>query len=427
MFLNSVFSRKTDAQRGLSHLTLAIALATGGVVASGALFAAPAYAQKAESNTKDFVAAYQPVAEIVNAEDGDYASAKAMLPGVLEKIGNEQDRYVMGSLVFSLGNKLTDSALQRQGLELMVASGKVAPEQVGQFNYFIGSLAFDAKDFAAARPALQKAIDAGYEVESATGLLAEAYFADGLYKQGADYLTGAMTKLIAEGGTPPENWYLRALQMTTQNDLPAESMQIAQMLVKAYPTSKNWGYATGVTRDVVKYDPADAIDIYRLMLRTNGFLYENDIREYVDLADQRGVPGEVLKILSETEGNSLRSADSTFYSDALEISTGKAKTDRAELAEAKASVEAADSKPVAIISTGDAFLSYDDPATAESLYQLALTREGVDTNRALTRTAIAQIDQGKYAEARETLTKVTGNHRPLADLWLIYLDQQQGA
>ncbi len=67
----------------------------------------------------------------MNAEGGDYASAKAQLPTVIAAIETPDDRYMAGNLTLLLGNKLKDPVLQRQGLELMLASGKVDPAQVG--------------------------------------------------------------------------------------------------------------------------------------------------------------------------------------------------------------------------------------------------------------------------------------------------------
>jgi hypothetical protein len=72
---------------------------------------------------------------------------------------------------------------------------------------------------------------------------------------------------------------------------------------------------------------------------------------------------------------------------------------------------------------GDAFLSYGEAAKAESLYTIALTKPGVDSNRVLTRLGIAQLDQGKAAEALANFAKVQGPRRPIAQLWAAYASQ----
>jgi Flp pilus assembly protein TadD len=75
---------------------------------------------------------------------------------------------------------------------------------------------------------------------------------------------------------------------------------------------------------------------------------------------------------------------------------------------------------------GDAFLSYGDAAKAEALYTIALGKAGVDSPRVLTRLGIAQVDQGKAAEAQATFAKVQGPRKPIAQLWSAYAASKAG-
>ena len=54
-------------------------------------------------------------------------------------------------------------------------------------------------------------------------------------------------------------------------------------------------------------------------------------------------------------------------------------------------------------------------------------KPGVDQNRVLTRLGIAQIDQGKAAEAQATFAKVQGARAPVAKLWSAYAASKSGA
>jgi hypothetical protein len=54
------------------------------------------------------------------------------------------------------------------------------------------------------------------------------------------------------------------------------------------------------------------------------------------------------------------------------------------------------------------------------MYQIALTKPGVDAPRVLTRLGIAQTDLGKTAEAQANFAKVTGIRAPIAALWAAY-------
>ena len=75
---------------------------------------------------------------------------------------------------------------------------------------------------------------------------------------------------------------------------------------------------------------------------------------------------------------------------------------------------------------GDTYLSFGQPDKADEMYTLALSKGVVDADkdRLLTRLAIAQIDEAKYADAKATLAKVGGIRVPIAQLWTIYADQK---
>ena len=183
------------------NLTSALALgltSAGGLAGSALVLATPATAQ---DYSKGFREAYSPVQELMGAEAPDWNAVKGMLPTVEAAIANEDDRNATGSLFLQVGNNLTDKQLQRRGLELMLASGKTPPEQVGQFQWFVGNLAFEAKDYDAARTALQAAQQVNYTGPDVDigGLIAETYFAQDNNQAGVDYVLEQTKERTAAG------------------------------------------------------------------------------------------------------------------------------------------------------------------------------------------------------------------------------------
>lgn len=79
------------------------------------------------------------------------------------------------------------------------------------------------------------------------------------------------------------------------------------------------------------------------------------------------------------------------------------------------------------LATADALLANKQYAEAEELAGIAVTKGATDKERALMVQAIAQVAQGKYEPARQTLAGVTGVRAPLAKLWTLYIDQKAGA
>src|SRR5688572_25734317 len=193
-------ARRTSVRAFGSALTLAISLAAGAAVVTAAT-AAPAAAQRSgrsaapqTQNSEAFVKPYEPVAAIVTAETGDFASAKPQIPGLVAAIQTPDDRFAARNLILQLGNKTSDAQLQRQGLALMVASGKADPAQLGQFQFFIGSLADDAMGWAPAGAAVQAAGAAGYAEGNPEAVMAETYFGENQAAQGLDYLKGVVDR-----------------------------------------------------------------------------------------------------------------------------------------------------------------------------------------------------------------------------------------
>ena len=154
-----IFTPRARKAGSTSGFALAIALVAGFGVTSVAL-EAPAHAQKKKEKatkanfSKGFVAAYKPFADQVTAEGADYAALKASAPALVAAVETDDDRNAAGSILVTLGQKTNDMPLAHQGLEMMIASGKVPAEQLGLYNFQAGQLAYQQKDFAAARRSL---------------------------------------------------------------------------------------------------------------------------------------------------------------------------------------------------------------------------------------------------------------------------------
>ncbi|MGB3739034.1 MAG: hypothetical protein WA948_06735, partial [Pontixanthobacter sp.] len=116
----------------------------------------------------------------------------------------------------------------------------------------------------------------------------------------------------------------------------------------------------------------------------------------------------------------LKSSD-PFVAEARQTVDAQLAADRAELPSLERDALKSDATAVTANAAGDVFLSYGEAAKAESIYTAALTKSGIDRNRVLTRLAIAQADQGKYAEADATFAKVEGQRSALAGLWRAYI------
>ena len=330
------------------------------------------------------------------------------------------DSYGAGTLAIALGDLVKDARIQRRGLEAMLGSGKVAPAEAPRLQYFLGQFAFDMQDYAAARTALQAAITGGFADNDIDGLLAEAYFSDNQAPQGLVVLKQAIDRRNATPSKAPAGWYRRGLGIAYKAQMLDQAIAYSMGLVQAYPSNDNWAGAITVVREVGKFGPQEILDLMRLMGRTNSYAEERDYIEYLQAADARRLPGEVLKVIEAgTAAGKLRASDQ-FVAEARTIATGRIGPDRASLPTFERDARAPAATAATVSGAADAFLSYGEVAKAEELYTIALTKPGADAPRLLTRLGIAQFDQGNFVGAQASFARVTGSRQSIAQLWGLY-------
>jgi len=407
-----------------SQIALAVALVTGGALTTVAL-EAPAYAkdknegkQKADYS-KGFIEVYQPLAKRLEAQE-DPAALKAEIPALNAAVETADDRFVAGQAIYTIGTRAEDLALQRQGLDLMLDSGKVPEENYGRNLFAAGQLAYQAEDWAGARKRFEEAIAAGYSDPNLQGLMAEAYFAEENYTAGLDYLKQAISTQEQAGQPVEESWIRRGFAMAYNNQLADQATEFSKIYIAHYPSPDVWGDAIAVQRSFYNYDDQGLLDLLRLAARTNSLRSERDYVDYISAADARRLPAEVSRIIDAgLAAGKLNSSDVlvTEAQSTAKAQTGPARTDLAEL---EGDARAASAKALAAAAAGDMYLNFDESAKAEEMYTLALTKPDVDAARVLTRLGIAQVGQGKFAEAKATFDKVEGARAPIADLWGLY-------
>ncbi len=409
-----------------STLALALALASGAAIgAAPAQAQAPAQApaQPEYKPSRGFGKVYEPVATIANDAAGDFAAARAQLPPLLAAVENEDDRYLAGNLHYSLGVKLRDRALQQQGMELMLASGKASPEANAEMNYFLGEWAYDAQDWARARQYLQAARAAGYTEGNAEGLTAESYFKEGQVQQGLSYLEGLIEQREAAGQPAPEAWLRRALAVAFEARDSAQAGKWSAQLAAEYPTPDNWRRALTVIEQLQPPEPKAYVDLLRLMTLTNSLNDRDRFARYIDAIDPRIMATEAGRVLAAARTAGVLTESDPDYARIKALIDQRAPGEPAEAANyAAEATSAANGRPAE--NAGDLYLALEDFAKAEEMFQLALTKGGVDRDAVLTRLGMAQARQGKYAEAKATFAQVSGARASVAQLWTAYVDSK---
>lgn len=419
------FSRKA-AFRRISPILLA-ALAGASAVA----WQAPAVAQskKAEkpakaNYSKGFVAAYKAVETLAAAPAPDYAAIKAAIPGVVTAAETPDDKLAAGRLLFSVGQKSKDNAAMIQGADLVIASGKADPTALGQFNMVAAQLSFNDGQYAKARTYLEGAMAAGYTENDPELLLAETYFGEKQYAPGLKFLADKVAARKAAGQPVPEAWVKRGLAVAYNNKLNAEANRWALDYARDYPSETSWGDAISIAINNGKYQPAEMLDLLRLARVTNTIRTGGLYLEYVDAADPRKLPAEVNAVLAAGLAAKKIDGNQQFIKDARATADARIAADKADLPSLVRDANASGAQLVTVMAAADTLLSYSRWAEAETLYAKAAAMSGANVPLALTRQGIAQVQQGKHAEAQATFAKVTGVRQPIANLWALYAAQK---
>lgn len=383
--------------------------------------------------SKEFVAAAQPVQEEIKkldelkASGADQGQLTAAANAVLSKAeaaastaSTPGDKMAAGQFLFSIGNSNGDDALRKRGVGMMLDSGQVPADKQATYQFYLGNFAYATKDFPTAIKALKAAADGGVQEDALGPLLIDSYAQAGQAREGLAAFKQLTAARKAAGQAVPDSWFSRASMVAYNAKLGPEAIDVAMAWVAQNPNKMNWLNAAQMVRNFSGLDTPATLDLFRLMDRSGALenepkFVQSEYKEYVESADPRRLPGEVVRVIDKGYAANALNRSDAWVSEARQNAAGRVGSDKASLAGEVAGAKAAGGNRA--LSLGDAFLSYSEPAKAEELYTAALNGSP-DQNAALTRLGIAQYDQGKYAEAKANFEKVTGPRQAVARLWL---------
>ncbi len=433
-----------------SSLALALALATGSAVVATAIMPAEASAQRARDRDRDrdrdaaaaesdgggygdeFRAIYVPLDEALKAEGASVAALRPQIDALIPVLNTNDEKIAGGGLIFNAGISGSDRSLQLQGMEIMLASGKVPAEQVGRYNFIAYQLLNEQDDYTRARHYLQGAIDNNFTTATISApdlriAMAESFFSSNDLTAGFEYLEDAIAERKALGLAVEEQWYRRGVTMAYENEIVPTVYEFTALWIAAYPSSDNWRDAVNLTRNLNEFEGGEILDLFRLSRRVGALQDASDFDYYVEAADPRRLPKEVKDVITEGMASGVVSDNNLFISEALTIANGRIASDRADLPALERDAMAGSAGLRTVMAAGNAFLSYDEFGKAAGFFQRALGMPGVNTAEALTRLGISQVGSGDYAAARTTFAQVQGKRLPIAQLWTAYATQMEAA
>jgi hypothetical protein len=380
--------------------------------------------------SKPFIAAYMPVADLLN-KTKDAAAAKAEFPKVVAAIGNDDDRYEAGVLAINIGAPLKDLAFQEQGIDLLLASASTSPELKKEYSFRKGAIAYDSKRFADAEKNMIDAYNLGHRGNNIEFLISNAMSQQNKDADAIAWIGKAIEASKATGQLN-KSYVVRAANLAAKTKNYAGAAMFYKDLVAAENNADYWHDALAFFDRSRNFNPEETLDIMRLMRATNGLRFQQEYGAYLDSLSYIGVryPAEAVSVLEEGFAKGVISRNNVTFSERYNEAKGRLAEDTRTLPGTIAPAKASPKGMLASL-TADSFFSHKDYKTAKELYESALSKgpvldkDGADqTDRTRFRLAMSKTMLGDYAGAKADFAMIKGeNRKAIAEYWSIHIDQ----
>jgi tetratricopeptide (TPR) repeat protein len=384
--------------------------------------------------SKPFIAAYSPVADMLNKKK-DAAAAKAEFPKVLAAIANDDDRYEAGILAINIGAPLKDLAFQEQGIDLLLASATTPANLKTEYAFRKGAIAYDGKKFADAEKWMIESYNMGHRANNIEFLISNAMSQQ---NKDADALSwiGKAIETSKASGQINKSYVVRAANLSAKAKNYGGAAGYYKELLMAENNPDYWHDALAFFDRSLTLNPEESLDLMRLMRVTNGLRFQQEYAGYLDSLSYVGVryPAEAVSVLDEGFAKGVISKNNVTFGERYKEAQGRLAEDTRTLAGTVAPAKASPKGMLASL-TGDSFYSHKDYKTAKELYESALgkgpvlDKDGKDqTDRTRFRLAMSKTMLGDYAGAKADFAQITGaNRKSIAEYWNIYIDQMTKA
>jgi tetratricopeptide (TPR) repeat protein len=353
---------------------------------------------------------------------GDTATADAKLAEAKAAATTDDEKYVVGSVMYDSARTQNNMAKQGEAIEAMLGSNKVTGSQLATMYFASGQIAYNNKNMALAEQRLQQAVDAGVADPNAFALLVEAKNQAGKPADAIAVLEQAIAKQKAAGQAVPNEWYARGISIGYNAKLAPQLEHLTQEWLAAYPSPSNWRDSLITYRDLNKVDPDYELDLMRLMRTAGALKGERDYMDYVQ-ATYLKFPTEANAVIDE----GVSSGNIKLTGTASEIKTvvkGKLAADKTATQSAANDIKAGKGSGKLALATGDALFGAGDFAQAADVYKAALAKGDADKNLVNSRLGAALARAGQKDAAKQAFGQVTGPRAGLAKYWMVWLDQK---
>ena len=352
----------------------------------------------------------------INANDT--ASIPAKLAAAKAAAKTADDRYAIALLELRAASVAKDKAAIAAGLEDMLSSGSVKPEeQIGIYSALADTYT-DLKQPQKATQAYQHLSQLDPNNVEAIAGLAEAQVAAGQPAAALPLLQKGIKLQQANGQKAPEAWYKRATAIAYDAKLPAAT-EMAREWVSAYPSPANWHDAVAIYRNLNQPDVESTLDLLRVQNAAGALRTPGEYALYAQAAADQSNFNEAKAIVDAGIAAKIVDPASPQFRDIVNGLKGKPIATAADL---EAAVKMSPT-PTNLLRIGDRYYGLGDYAKAADIYRQVMAKPGADKDLANLHLGMALARAGDKAGATAALNAVTGARAEVAKYWLVYAQQ----
>lgn len=351
-----------------------------------------------------------------SVQANDSASIPAKLAAAKAVAKSADDKFAIGQLQRQAATTANDLNGIADATDYLAASSYLSGDVVASLYNSAGIKHFNAKDFARAVAAFQKASAADPKNVDAVRLLGEAKNSLGQRAEAASLMQRSLQMATAASQKPVEGDYKRAVSIAYDAKLPI-AVELGRMWAAAYPNAESWRNSIAIYRNMMRPGVQGSLDLLRLARAAGGLTTAGDYSLYATAAADQGNFGEAQSVIDEgLAGQRIKTSDAVIRDTVAGLKT-KPKATAADL-EGTAKTAATGSS---LIKIGDRFYGLGNYSRAADLYRQAIAKGGADADLANLHLGMALARSGDKSGAATALKAVRGAQTDIAKYWLIYV------
>ncbi|MDG6094293.1 hypothetical protein LOC54_04070 [Acetobacter sp. AN02] len=346
-------------------------------------------------------------------------NAAAALPGK-----TDYETYTIAQMRAAVAAQSGDVAAASSAYDVLIASPRTPKAAKAQMMQAEATMAYNAKDYAKAVPAIERYLKQVGPDQTMQTLLVQSYYLQQDYKNAARVQNDIVTAMIKAKKTPAEN----QLQMLADcyGKLKDSSGQADAytMLATYYPKPEYWALLLHGLETNDKLPPSLQLDVDRIRLAAGNLKETSDFIDMVEMAVQAGLPQLGLNLMNKGYKQGALGKDAGAAREArLKALVVKRTDEKKASLDADAAEAAKAPSGNALIIAGYNYVLYGQTDKGIGLIKEGITKGQTDPNIARLHLGLAQMDGGRMQDAITTLNTVGGDNgaKQIARLWVLKL------